>query len=74
MTTELEASVSNATTKSIKDQNLAKQRDWTSGKKRTEKRLPSYSIKGFYIPKFDEMDYDTVMFIKKYSKLQGIKP
>jgi hypothetical protein len=36
--------------------------------------LPSYSIKGFYIPKFDEMDYDTVMFMKKYSKLQGIKP
>ena len=60
MTTVLQASATNATTKSTKDQNLVKQRDWTSGKKRTEKRLPSYSSRGFYIPSFEEMTQDTV--------------
>jgi len=68
MTTELQASVSNATTKSTKVKSCPKTKELSFGKKRTEKRLPSYSSKGFYIPKFNEMDYDTVMFMKKYSK------
>lgn len=64
MTIELQASVSNATTKSTKDQISARQKDWTCGKKRTEKRLPCYLNEGFYIPKFEEMDYDTVELLK----------
>jgi len=64
MTTELQASATNATMKLTKDQNSAKQRDWTSGKNRTEKRLPSYSSKDFYIPKFDEMTYEAVKLLK----------
>jgi hypothetical protein len=46
--------------KSTKVQHLAKQREWAGGKKRTEKRLPSYSNQGFYIPSFEEMTQDTV--------------
>jgi hypothetical protein len=70
MTIELQASASNATTKSTKDQISAKQRDWTGGKKRTEKRLPCYLNEAFYIPKFEEMDYDTVQVLQ----LQMVKP
>ena len=64
MTIELQAFVSNATTKSTKDQISARQKDWTCGKKRTEKRLPCYLNEDFYIPKFEEMDYDTVELLK----------
>lgn len=64
MTIESQAFASNATTKSTKDQILARQKDWTCGKKRTEKRLPCYLNEGFYIPKFEEMDYDTVELLK----------
>ena len=48
------------TQKSTKVQHLAKQREWIGGKKRTEKRLPSYSSRGFYIPSFEQMTQDTV--------------
>jgi hypothetical protein len=48
------------TQKSTKVQHLAKQREWNGGKKRTEKRLPSYSNQGFYIPSFEQMTQDTV--------------
>ena len=64
MTIESQASASSATTKSTKDQISARQKDWTCGKKRTEKRLPCYLNEGFYIPKFEEMDYDTVELLK----------
>ena len=64
MTTASQASASNATTKSTKDQISARQRDWTGGKKRTEKRLPCYLNEAFYIPKFEEMDYDTVQVLQ----------
>jgi len=30
----------------------------------TEKRLPCYSSKGFYIPKFEEMTYETVELLE----------
>ena len=70
MTTESQAYVSNATTKSTKDQISARQRDWTGGKKRTEKRLPCYLNEAFYIPKFEEMDYDTVQVLQ----LERIEP
>ena len=58
--TELPHCVLPATQKSTKVQHLAKQRDWNGGKKRTEKRLPSYSSRGFYIPSFEQMTHDTV--------------
>ena len=67
MTIESQAYASNATTKSTKDQISAKQIDWTCGKKRTEKRLPCYLNEGFYIPKFEEMDYDTVNLLRSIS-------
>ena len=70
MTTASQASASNATTKSTKDQISARQRDWTGGKKRTEKRLPCYLNEAFYIPKFEEMDYDTVQVLQ----LERIEP
>lgn len=61
MTTELPVYAINATMKLTKGQNLAKLKDWSCGNQRTEKRLPVYSNKGIYIPKFENMDYDTVM-------------
>lgn len=64
MTIGSQAYASNATTKSTKGQISARQKDWTCGKKRTEKRLPCYLNEGFYIPKFEEMDYDTVELLK----------
>lgn len=60
MITESHHSVTPVTQKSTKAQHLAKQREWLGGKKRTEKRLPSYSSRGFYIPSFEEMTQDTV--------------
>ena len=60
MITESHHSVTPVTQKSTKVQHLAKQREWVGGKKRTEKRLPSYSSRGFYIPSFEEMTQDTV--------------
>jgi hypothetical protein len=48
------------TQKSTKVQHLAKQKEWVGGKKRTERRLPSYSSRGFYIPSFEQMTQDTV--------------
>lgn len=60
MTIESQASASNATTKSTKDQISARQKDWTCGKKRTEKRLPCYLNQGFYIPSFEQMTQDAV--------------
>ncbi len=59
-TTELAHCVLPVTQKSTKVQHLAKQREWNGGKKRTEKRLPSYSNQGFYIPSFEQMTQDTV--------------
>ena len=61
MTIESPAYVLNATMKLTKAQNLANLKDWNCGNQRTEKRLPVYSNKGIYIPKFENMDYDTVM-------------
>jgi hypothetical protein len=58
--TELAHCVLPVTQKSTKVQHLAKQREWNDGKKRTEKRLPSYSSWGFYIPSFEQMTQDTV--------------
>ena len=58
--TELAHCVLPVTQKSTKVQHLAKQREWNGGKKRTEKRLPSYSSRGFYIPSFEQMTQDTV--------------
>ena len=58
--TELAHCVLPVTQKSTKVQHLAKQREWNGGKKRTEKRLPSYSSRGFYIPSFEQMTHDTV--------------
>ncbi len=60
MITESHHSASPVTQKSTKVQHSAKQREWAGGKKRTEKRLPSYSSRGFYIPSFEEMTQDTV--------------
>lgn len=59
-TTESHHFVLPVTQKSTKVQHLAKQREWNGGKKRTEKRLPSYSNQGFYIPSFERMTQDTV--------------
>ena len=59
-TTELAHCVLPVTQKSTKVQHLAKQREWVGGKKRTERRLPSYSNQGFYIPSFEQMTQDTV--------------
>ena len=58
--TESHHSATPVTQKSTKVQHLAKQREWVGGKKRTEKRLPSYSSRGFYIPSFEQMTQDTV--------------
>jgi hypothetical protein len=58
--TESHHSATPVTQKSTKVQHLAKQREWVGGKKRTEKRLPSYSNQGFYIPSFEQMTQDTV--------------
>jgi hypothetical protein len=58
--TESHHSASPVTQKSTKVQHLAKQREWVGGKKRTERRLPSYSSRGFYIPSFEQMTQDTV--------------
>jgi hypothetical protein len=58
--TELPHYVLPVTQKSTKVQHLAKQKEWNGGKKRTEKRLPSYSSRGFYIPSFEQMTHDTV--------------
>ena len=58
--TESHHSATPVTQKSTKVQHLAKQREWVGGKKRTERRLPSYSSRGFYIPSFEQMTQDTV--------------
>ncbi len=58
--TELHHSATPVTQKSTKVQHLAKQREWVGGKKRTERQLPSYSSRGFYIPSFEQMTQDTV--------------
>jgi len=58
--TELQHCVLLVTQKSTKVQHLAKQRDWNGGKKRTEKRLPSYLNQGFYIPSFEEMTQEAM--------------
>ena len=58
--TESHHSATPVTQKSTKVQHLAKQREWNGGKKRTEKRLPSYLSRGFYIPSFEQMTHDTV--------------
>ena len=46
--------------KSIKDQNLAKQKDWNIGKTLIETRLPCYLKGGFYIPDFTKMSLETI--------------
>ena len=58
--TESHHSATPVTQKSTKVQHLAKQREWVGGKKRTERRLPSYLNQGFYIPSFEEMTQDAV--------------
>ncbi len=60
MITESHHSATPVTQKLTKVQHLAKQREWVGGKKRTERRLPSYSSRGFYIPSFEQMTQDTV--------------
>ena len=60
MTTELPQCVLPVTQKSTKVRHLAKQREWLGGKKRTEKRLPSYSSRGFYIPSFEQMTQEAM--------------
>ena len=60
MITESHHSATPVTQKSTKVQHSAKRKEWAGGKKRTEKRLPSYSSRGFYIPSFEEMTQDTV--------------
>lgn len=68
MTIELQAFALDATVNLTKGKPLAKQREWICGKKRTEKRLPSYLNKGFYIPKFHEMTYESVELLELISE------
>lgn len=68
MTIESPAYVLNATTKLTKVQHLAKLKDWNGGKNRTEKRLPAYLKTDFYIPKFEEMNYEAVMLLRQINE------
>ena len=45
-----------------------KKKELSFGKHRTEKRLPVYLNKDFYIPKFEEMDYDAVMLLRQINE------
>lgn len=64
MITELQAFASDAIQNSIKVDHSAKWREWNCGKKRTERRLPCYLNKDFYIPKFDEMTLEAFNLLK----------
>ena len=48
----------------IKVDHSAKWREWNCGKKRTERRLPCYLNKDFYIPKFNEMTLEAFNLLK----------
>jgi hypothetical protein len=74
MITESHHSATPVTQKSTKAQHLAKQREWLGGKKRTEKRLPSYSSRGFYIPSFEEMTQDTVELLNSLNVDTDLTP
>ena len=63
MITELPAYASNAMQNLTKEQKCQKMNVWNFGKKRTEERLPCYLNKGFYIPKFEEMTFETVKLL-----------
>jgi hypothetical protein len=72
--TELPHCVLPVTQKLTKVQHLAKQREWNGGKKRTEKRLPSYSSRGFYIPSFEQMTHDTVELLNSLNVNTNLTP
>jgi hypothetical protein len=63
-TTELPVYVSDATQNLTKGQKCLKAKGWNFGKKRTEKRLPCYLNQGTYIPKFQEMTFETIELLQ----------
>ena len=63
-TTELPASATPATQNLTKARNSAKWKEWNCGKKPTEKRLPCYLNQDTYIPKFQEMTFETLELLK----------
>ena len=75
MITESPACATSATMKLTKVTRCQNKKDWTCGKIRTEKRLPAYLSTGFYIPKFEEMTYETTQLLAVVeSKLKRVEP
>lgn len=65
MTIELPAYASNATQSLTRGIKCRKAKGWNFGRMPTEKRLPCYLNKDFYIPRFEEMTLEAIELMEK---------